>query len=51
MIGGLLPLPSWVRTDRVVTLHIGLVLRTVGRTSEEFRQAVASDLCQFIAQQ
>jgi hypothetical protein len=48
LIGGRLPLRSWVRTDRVVTLHIGLVLSTIGRTSKEFRHAVASDVCQFI---
>jgi mRNA interferase MazF len=45
---GSLPLQSWVRTDRVVTLHIGLVLSTIGRTSKEFRHAVASDVCRFI---
>jgi len=45
---GPLPRPSWVRSDRVVTLNIGLVVNCIGRTTEEFRQAVASDLCRFI---
>ena len=48
MASGVMPLPSWVRSDRVVTLHIGLVLSCIGRSTEAFRQAIASDLCRFI---
>ena len=45
---GVLPLVSWVRTDRVVTLHIGLVVRRFGCTSEAFRAAIANDVCRNI---
>ncbi len=46
---GTLPLVSWVRTDKVVTLHVGLVLRRFGRVTEDFRAAIAGDICQFIS--
>jgi mRNA-degrading endonuclease toxin of MazEF toxin-antitoxin module len=45
---GMLPLVSWVRTDRVVTLHTALVLKQIGRVTEAFRTNVASDVCRFI---
>jgi mRNA interferase MazF len=48
MIEGALPLPSWVRTDHVVTLHIALVVKVLGRASGRFRVEVARDLCQYL---
>jgi mRNA interferase MazF len=45
---GALPLASWVRTDRVVTLHTGLNARRFGRTSEAFRNAAANEVCRYI---
>lgn len=45
---GGLPLPSWVRTDRVVTLHIGVVVKSFGHAIEAFRAGIASELCRFI---
>jgi mRNA interferase MazF len=48
LVEGALPLVSWVRTDKVVTLHMALVVRRFGRTSEACRVAVASEVCRFI---
>ena len=31
MVSGLLPAPSWIRTNRIVTLNVSLVVKTVGR--------------------
>jgi len=45
---GALPLASWVRTDKVVTLHVGLVVRRFGRVTEPFRMAIASEVCRFL---
>ncbi len=39
---------SWGRTDKVVTLHIGLVARRYGRVTERFRAAMAAKVCRFI---
>lgn len=33
LVSGSLPAPSWVRTNRIVTLNAGLVVKTVGRAS------------------
>jgi mRNA interferase MazF len=48
LVQGALPLASWVRTDKVVTLHVGLVVKRFGRASEAIRAAVASEVCRFI---
>jgi mRNA interferase MazF len=48
LVEGALPLASWVRIDRVVTLHVGLVVKRFGRASEAVRAAVASEVCRFI---
>jgi mRNA interferase MazF len=45
---GTLPMVSWVRTDKVVTLHIGLVVRRFDCVTAAFRTAVASDICRYI---
>ncbi|HEY5048421.1 MAG TPA: type II toxin-antitoxin system PemK/MazF family toxin [Rhizomicrobium sp.] len=34
MTQGSLPAPSWIRTDRIVTLSSSLVIKKVGRASE-----------------
>jgi mRNA-degrading endonuclease toxin of MazEF toxin-antitoxin module len=48
VVDGALPLASWVRTDRIVTLNSGLIIHQIGRVSEDFRLAVASEVCRFI---
>ena len=51
IVEGALPLASWIRTDRVVTLHVGLVVKRFGRVSDAVRRAVASEVCRFIGGQ
>src|ERR1044072_4197368 len=34
LVSGALPAASWIRTNRIVTLNISLVVKTVGRVSE-----------------
>jgi mRNA interferase MazF len=43
-----LPLASWVRTDRVVTLNASLVVRGFGRVSEAVMEAALARLCAFV---
>lgn len=47
-IEGTLPLASWVRTDKVLTLHMGLVIKQFGRVSDRVRGAIAREVCRFI---
>jgi mRNA interferase MazF len=35
LVEGMLPLASWVRTDKVVTLHTGLIVRQFGRVADQ----------------
>lgn len=44
MTQGNLPAPSWIRTDRIVTLSSSLVVRRVGRVSEN---VVAESVARF----
>ena len=46
MLIGTLPAASWIRTNRIVTLNASLVIKTVGRISE---QAVATAVERFCA--
>jgi mRNA interferase MazF len=46
MVSGTLPAASWIRTNRIVTLNASLVVKTVGRISE---QAVATAVERFCA--
>ncbi len=43
-----LPLASWVRTDKVVTLHTGLVARRFGHVTAPYRTLIAADVCRFL---
>jgi hypothetical protein len=45
---GALPLASWVRTDKIVTLHTELIVRRFGRVEAGFRAAIAGDVGRFI---
>ncbi|MBF0561401.1 MAG: type II toxin-antitoxin system PemK/MazF family toxin [Alphaproteobacteria bacterium] len=45
LVEGALPRASWVRTDRVVTLSAGLVVKNFGRVSESTLATVAARLC------
>jgi len=45
---GGLPLDSWVRTDNVVTLHMGLIVRRFGHVTAAFRSTIAAEVCRFL---
>jgi mRNA interferase MazF len=48
LVEGGLPLTSWVRTDRVVTLHVNLIVKRFGCVSDTVRTAVAGEACRFM---
>jgi mRNA interferase MazF len=48
LVDGALPLTSWVRMHKVVTLHTGLIARRFGRVKEAFRLTIGSGVCEFI---
>jgi len=48
LIGGKLPAPSWIRTDRIVTLNASLVVKTVGRVSDTIVAAAVERFCAHI---
>lgn len=48
LMQGSLPLASWIRTDRVVTLNASLFVKEFGRVSEAVVTAAVSRLCTFI---
>ena len=45
LIDGRLPLPSWIRTDRIVTLNAALAVKTFGRVAEAVLSAALDRLC------
>ena len=45
---GSLPAASWIRTNRIVTLNVSLVVKTVGRVSERVVAAAVERLCGYI---
>ena len=48
LVRGWLPAPSWIRTDRIVTLNSSLVVRSVGRVSERVVAAAVTRFCAHI---
>jgi mRNA interferase MazF len=48
LISGSLPAPSWIRTDRIVTLNASLVVKSVGRASERTVSAAVQRFCAYI---
>lgn len=44
-LGGALPVASWIRTDKVITLRQTVVVKTLGRTSEATRLSCVQQLC------
>lgn len=45
LVQGSLPLTSWIRTDRAVTLNAALVMKSFGRVSETVLDAALEKLC------
>lgn len=50
LVQGSLPLASWIRTDRAVTLNASLVVKGFGRASETVITAALARLCAYVAQ-
>jgi len=48
LVNGGLPLASWIRTDRVVTLNASLVIKCFGRVSEPVIAKALGLLCAFV---
>jgi len=46
--GGALPAPSWIRTNRVVTLNVSLIAKTFGRVSDVVLNAAIDRLFAYI---
>ena len=44
--GGALPSPSWIRTDKVVTLRETVVVKILGRVDSDTRAECVRRLCQ-----
>jgi len=50
LVQGTLPRVSWVRTDRVVTLSAGLVIKNFGRMFENILTTAVMRLCVTVGQ-
>jgi len=48
LVHGTLPAPSWIRTDRIVTLNASLVVKSVGRVSDRIVAAAVQRFCAHI---
>ena len=48
LLSGSLPAASWIRTNRVVTLNSGLVVKSVGRVSDAVVAMAVARLCAYI---
>lgn len=48
LVHGTLPAPSWIRTDKIVTLNASLVIKSFGRVSDEVIARAVSQFCAFI---
>jgi mRNA interferase MazF len=48
LVTGSLPAASWIRTNRIVTLNIILVVKTVGRVSERTLTIAMERFCTHI---
>ena len=48
LMQGSLPVASWIRTDRVVTLNASLIVKEFGRVSEAVITAAVSRMCAFV---
>ena len=48
MVGGTLPASSWIRTDRIVTLNVSLIVKTIGRVKENVIAEAVQRFCAHI---
>jgi mRNA interferase MazF len=45
LVRGSLPAPSWIRTDRIVTLNATLIVKTIGQVSARVVDAAVKQFC------
>ena len=48
LIDGALPVTSYVRTDRIVTLHAGIVIKAFGRVNKRIVEEAVQRFCTYI---
>jgi mRNA interferase MazF len=48
LVSGALPAASWIRTNRIVTLNVSLVVKTVGRVSDRTIAAAVQQVSTYI---
>lgn len=48
LVSGSLPVVSWIRTNRVVTLNVRIVAKTIGRVSDKVIGTAVAQLCSYI---
>lgn len=48
IINGALPAASWIRTNRIVTLNVSLVVKPIARVSENLVVTAARQVCDYI---
>ena len=51
LLEGQLPKPSWIRTDRVVTLSASLVIKEFAKIKPDVHRQAISSLCEMLHQQ
>jgi mRNA interferase MazF len=49
LVHGHLPVPSWIRTDRIVTLNATLIVKTIGQVADGAVDAAVARFCALIA--
>jgi len=45
LLHGHLPAPSWIRTDRIVTLNATLIVKSIGQVSDRAIDAAVERFC------
>jgi mRNA interferase MazF len=45
LVRGSLPVPSWIRTDRIVTLNASLVVKLIGRVADAVVASAVQRFC------
>jgi len=45
LVRGRLPAPSWIRTDRIVTLNTALIVKSIGQVSVGVVDAAVKGFC------
>ena len=48
LVSSALPAASWIRTNRIVTLNVGLVVKALGQVSEQVLAAAVQEVCAYI---